>query len=106
MYEQSNEEMIHFADSVIREMNKQDNIETSSAKASLYRIYRDVRFVKDKTPYKTNWSGRLIRATSHLRGGYYYQIGLKGTFVMGGFFGPNPKDLLHIRKQIAQALIR
>jgi len=102
LYEQSHEEMLLFADKVIHEMSSLDNIETTSGKQSLFRIYRDVRFGKDKTPYKTNWAGWLKRATSDLRGGYYFQVGLKGSFVMGGFFGPNPKDLLHIRKQFAQ----
>lgn len=99
LYEQSHQEMMRFADSVINEMSRQDNIET---RKSLYRIYRDVRFGKDKTPYKTNWAAGLKRGTTELRGGYYYQVGPKGSFVMGGFFGPNPHDLLHIRKHIAQ----
>jgi len=102
LYEQSHEEMLDFAESVISEMNKFDHIETPSAKQSLFRIYRDVRFGNDKTPYKTNWAGYLRRATDELRGGYYYQVGINGSFVMGGFFGPNSKDLLHIRKHIEQ----
>jgi uncharacterized protein (TIGR02453 family) len=100
-YEQSHEEMISFADQLLLEMNKHDLIETSSGKKSLYRIYRDVRFGKDKTPYKTNWAGGFKRATAELRGGYYYQIGIHGSFVMGGFFGPNAQDLLQVRHHIA-----
>ena len=100
-YEKSYEEMIHFADELIHEMQHHDNIETFSGKKSLFRIYRDVRFGNDKTPYKTHWAGYLKRATAELRGGYYYQVGPAGSFVMGGFFGPNASDLLHIRKQIA-----
>ena len=102
MYEKSLEEMVNFAERLLAEMNNHDLIETSSGKKSLFRIYRDVRFGNDKTPYKTNWGGGLRRATSERRGGYYYQIGPKGSFVMGGFFGPNKEDLLHIRRQIAQ----
>lgn len=101
-YSCAHEEMIEFADRLLAEMNKHDVIQTDSGKRSLYRIYRDVRFGKDKTPYKTNWAGYLRRATAERRGGYYYQVGLKGSFVMGGFFGPNPQDLLHIRKQLEQ----
>ncbi len=102
LYERSHLEMIGFADNLIREMSNYDNIETPSGKRSLFRIYRDVRFGKDKTPYKTNWAGFMKRGTPALRGGYYYQIGIDQSFVMGGFFGPNSADLLHIRKQIAQ----
>ncbi len=101
VYEQSHQEMLDFADRLISEMNAHDLIETNSAKRSLFRIYRDVRFGKDKTPYKTNWGGHLKRATAELRGGYYYEVGIDASFVMGGFFGPNPQDLLHIRNQLA-----
>jgi len=101
-YTEAHEEMIEFADQLIAEVSKHDVIQTPSGKRSLYRIYRDVRFGKDKTPYKTNWAGYLRRATAERRGGYYYQVGPKGSFVMGGFFGPNPPDLLHIRKQLEQ----
>ncbi len=101
-YTSSHEEMIAFAERLIAEMNKYDIIQTISGKKSLFRIYRDVRFGKDKTPYKTNWGGFMKRATAERRGGYYYQVDPKGSFVMGGFFGPNSQDLLHIRKQLEQ----
>jgi len=100
MYEQSQTEMLDFANQVNAEMHKHDLIE-DRGKRTNYRIYRDVRFGKDKTPYKTNWAGFFKRATAELRGGYYFQIGPKGSFVMGGFFGPSPKDLLHIRNQLS-----
>lgn len=102
MYEKSHEEMVDFAERLLVEMNKHDVIESSSAKRSLFRIYRDVRFGKDKTPYKTNWGGGIRRSGQERRGGYYYEIGPNRSFVMGGFFGPNKEDLLNIRKQIAQ----
>lgn len=101
-YLESHGEMIGFADRLLLDMNAHDLIETPTGKKSLHRIYRDVRFRKDKTPYKTNWSGGFKRATAELRGGYYFQIGPESSFVMGGFFGPNAQDLLHIRRQIAQ----
>ncbi len=99
-YTSSQEEMIVFAERLISEMNKNDVIQTISGKKSLFRIYRDVRFGKDKTPYKTNWGGFMKRATAERRGGYYYQVDPKGSFIMGGFFGPNAQDLLHIRKHL------
>ena len=91
-----------FADALIAEMNKHDNIETPSGKKSLFRIYRDTRFSKDKTPYKTHWSGGLKRATALLRGGYYFHIQPGGSFLGGGFWGPNSDDLKRIREDIAQ----
>ena len=100
-YETAHEEMIAFADRLLWEMNTHDVIETPTGRKSLYRIYRDVRFSKDKTPYKTHWAGRMKRAGASRRGGYYYKIGLEEASVVGGFFGPNAKDLLHFRNQIA-----
>jgi len=101
-YEQSYKEMIGFAENVYNEMSTHDTLVMVTAKKSLFRIYRDVRFGKDKTPYKTHWGGFLGRAGLENRGGYYYQIGPKASFIMGGFFAPNKEDLLHIRKQISQ----
>ncbi len=101
-YEQAHETMISFAESLIIEMNKHDQIKPTTGKKSLFRIYRDVRFSKDKTPYKTSWNGRLARDTDKLRGGYYYHLEPGNTFIAGGFWGPNAQDLLHIRKQIQQ----
>jgi uncharacterized protein (TIGR02453 family) len=100
-YEKSLAEMQHFAEEVLLQMRMHDHIQTVSGKKSLFRIYRDVRFGKDKSPYKDNWGGYFRRATAHLRGGYYYQVGANESFVMGGFFGPNAQDLLHIRQQLA-----
>ncbi|WP_421872635.1 DUF2461 domain-containing protein [Marinoscillum sp.] len=79
-------------------MKEHDQIE----KGRVYRIYRDVRFSKDKTPYKPYLAGNFKRATHYLRGGYYFQIEPGNSFLAGGFFGPNSQDLLHIRKQVSQ----
>ena len=101
MYELAHQHMIHFADEVLYELEKVDKIETASGKKSLMRIYRDIRFSKDKTPFKINFGGGFKRATSALRGGYYFHIEPNNCFVGGGFWGPNKEDLLLIREQIA-----
>lgn len=101
-YLKAQDQMILFADALLSEMQKHDHIETHSGKKSLFRIYRDVRFSKNKLPYKNNMGGGFRRATKFLRGGYYFQIQPGNTFVGGGFWGPNAQDLMHIRKQIAQ----
>ena len=94
------ENVIAFTDALLAEMNKHDHIETPSGKASLMRIYRDTRFSNDKTPYKTYFGGGFKRATKQLRGGYYFEIGPGHTLAAGGFFNPEPADLLRIRKDI------
>lgn len=65
----------------------------------LFRIYRDVRFSKDKTPYKPHFAGSFSRATKRLRGGYYLRIRPGESFLAGGFWEPNKEDLLRIRKE-------
>ncbi len=99
-YLTAHENMIGFASALLAEMNKHDNIETASGKDSLFRIYRDVRFSKEKTPYNTHWNGGFRRATKKLRGGYYFHIEPGKSFVAGGFWGPDTKDLQRIRQDI------
>ena len=69
-------------------------------KFKLFRIYRDVRFSKDKTPYKPHFAGSFSRKGKHLRGGYYLRIRPGESFLAGGFWDPNKEDLLRIRKEI------
>ena len=101
-YQHEHEEIISFADALLAKMNEHDHIETPTGKKSLFRIYRDVRFSKDKSPYKTYWSGGFKRATASRRGGYYFHIQPDGqSFIGGGFWGPNKEDLQRIREEIA-----
>ena len=72
-----------------------DNIEGMK----VYRIYRDIRFSKDKTPYKTYRSCGYKRATEALRGGYHLEITPGGSFLAAGFWQPNKEDLFRIRKE-------
>ncbi|RXM45233.1 DUF2461 domain-containing protein [Flavobacterium sp. YO64] len=88
-----------FAGALLQELSKTDLIETASGKKSVYRIYRDIRFSKDKTPFKTFWGGSFTRATNERRGGYYFHIEKGNTFVGGGFWGPNAADLKRIRSE-------
>ena len=66
----------------------------------IFRIYRDVRFSKDPTPYKTNFGVGYSRSKPLLRGGYYIHLEPNNSFVGGGFWGPEAKDLLRIRKEV------
>ena len=65
----------------------------------LMRIYRDVRFSKDKTPYKARFAGSFSRATPALRGSYFLNIEPGNSIVGGGFYGPNTDDLKRIRQE-------
>lgn len=65
------------------------------------RIYRDVRFSLDKTPYKNHLSAFIGRQQPYNRGGFYIHLQPKNSFIGGGFWGPNKDDLLKIRNEIA-----
>ncbi len=65
----------------------------------VFRIYRDVRFSKNKQPYKANRSVIFYREGAMRRGSYYFQIAPGNSFVGGGFFAPEAADLLRIRKE-------
>jgi uncharacterized protein (TIGR02453 family) len=101
LYTAAYDNMILFADALLIKMNSHDNIETLSGKKSLFRIYKDVRFSKEKVPYNTRWTGSFKRATKLLRGGYYYNIEPGNSFLAGGFWGPVPRDMKRIRDDIA-----
>ncbi len=99
-YTEARDNIIDFADALLAELNKQDHIETPSGKKSVYRIYKDVRFAKDKTPYNTHWSASFKRATKKLRGGYYFRIEPGNSGLVGGFWGPDKDDMKRIRQDI------
>ncbi|MEO9805461.1 MAG: DUF2461 domain-containing protein [Reichenbachiella sp.] len=101
-YLEAHKHIIEFAEHLLAELNKTDIIETPTGKKSLYRIYRDVRFSKDKTPYSTYFGGGFRRATEERRGGYYFHLEPDNTYVGGGFWGPNSQDMMHIRKHLQQ----
>lgn len=85
-----------FFETVKDRLNHHDDIE----KMKMFRIYRDVRFSKDKTPYKSHFAGSFSRLGAHLRGGYYMQLKPGGSFVATGFWDPNKEDLFRIRKEL------
>ena len=69
-------------------------------KVKMFRIYRDVRFSKDKSPYKTHFGGSYHRKKPQLRGGYYLHIQPNNqSFIATGFWEPSKEDLFRIRKE-------
>lgn len=99
-YQLAQENIIQFVDQLIVLMNRHDRIETESGKKSLYRIYNDVRFAKDKSPYNPRFAGYLKRHKPLLRGGYYFWIKPGASRVGCGFAYPSPEDLKRIRFDI------
>lgn len=84
---------------VFNEMYLEMQVHDELDKMKLFRIYRDVRFSKNKLPYKNNFGGTFHRVKPRLRGGYYVQIQPGNNFIACGFWDPNKADLLRIRKE-------
>lgn len=98
VFQNHQKEVKSFYQKVEDQLQQTDSIE----KHKVFRIHRDVRFSKDKTPYKPRFAGYFIRATSTLRGGYYLNIEPGNSIAGGGFYGPEPDDLKRIRKEFEQ----
>ena len=86
-----------FGQALKDQLNQHDSID----RFKVFRIYRDVRFSKDKTPYKTHFGMAWHRTKPELRGGYYLHLKPKDIFLACGFWDPNPADLKRIRQELA-----
>ncbi|GET45591.1 DUF2461 domain-containing protein [Capnocytophaga felis] len=95
-YENAKAKVENFFRAIYNEIAKGDFL----GEMKMYRIYKDVRFSKDKTPYKTHFGLYFPRKQPRYRGGYYVHLSPDETFVGGGFFAPNKEDLYRIRKEI------
>ena len=85
-----------FGEELKDRLNEFDNVD----RFKLFRIYRDVRFSKDKTPFKTHFGLTWHRTKPLYRGGYYLHISPGKNFLACGFWDPNPNDLKRIRKEL------
>lgn len=81
------------------DVEKALNVTDEIAKTKIFRINRDIRFSKNKTPYNSHRSVSFSRAGAQRRGGYYLHLESGNSYMAGGFFNPNPSDLLRIRKE-------
>ncbi len=85
-------EMMRFAPDYVAEPGK-----------AIYRIYRDTRFSKDKTPYKTHIAAIFPRRgmEKHSGAGFYFSVSPKEIEVAAGVYMPGPDQLLAIRNHLA-----
>jgi uncharacterized protein (TIGR02453 family) len=78
------------------------SLEFLEVKNCTFRINRDIRFSKDKSPYKDHlgvWMSSGAKGAN--RAGYYVHIAKAGSFIAGGFYSPDPEQLKKVRKEIA-----
>src|SRR5213083_1535194 len=69
---------------------------------AIYRIYRDTRFSKDKTPYKDHLAAAFPRRGIPHGAGFYFAISHREVAVGGGAYMPTPETLLAIRRYLAE----
>ena len=78
------------------------SLEMLEVKNCTFRINRDIRFSKDKTPYKTHLGFWFSSGTKGLnRSGYYIHLEKEASFIAGGLYCPEADDLKKMRKEIA-----
>jgi uncharacterized protein (TIGR02453 family) len=91
--EEINAAMIDFAPDYVRPANK-----------TVMRIYRDIRFSKNKQPYKTHlaawWARRGMEKTSG--GGFYMQVGPSGLMLAAAVYMPEREQLLKLREWMSE----
>lgn len=101
-YTEAQENVIAFLDSLIKEMSGFDEeLGKIDGKKSLFRIYRDTRFSKDKSPYKTNFGASLGMGKGSQKGGYYLHLEPGKSFLAGGIYMPESSVLKEVRKEIS-----
>lgn len=102
-YVAANENFIRFVQTLINEVSSFDqSVAGLDASNSVFRIYRDIRFSPDKTPYKNHFGATLMgKGTGCGIAGYYLHLKPGGTFLGGGVHMSDPKDFRAIREEIS-----
>jgi uncharacterized protein (TIGR02453 family) len=92
----------HFVEQLIQGLGKVDaNIAPLHVKDTTYRIYRDIRFSSDKTPYKTHMGAFLNKGGKKVpTAGYYFHAQPGRSMAGGGLWMPMPAELSKVRQEI------
>jgi uncharacterized protein (TIGR02453 family) len=103
-YDESRQKVLFITDVLINEIRKFDSdVPLLEPKDCLFRIFRDVRFSNDKSPYKTNFGSFIAKGgRKSIYAGYYFHIEPDGSFVGGGVYMPEADPLKAIREAIAE----
>jgi len=101
-YEAAKEDFENFIQAVLNKHSKNDpDLKELTAKKCLFRINRDVRFSKDKSPYKTNFGASMDKGGKKSGlAGYYFHLEPGKSFLGGGLWMPQPDSLKKVRQEI------
>ena len=91
-----------FIGTILVGVSKTDpSVGSLEAKDTIFRIYKDVRFSKDKTPYKTHFGGWMAKGgRKSTDAGYYFHLEPGNTFMAAGVWMPPKEQLTLIRQEI------
>ena len=104
-YQAAKDDVEAFIDALIGRISHFDpSVAHLRAKDRMFRIYRDIRFSKDKSPYKTHFGAHITAAVKrsdiHAHAGYYFHIGPGESMLAGGAYMPEASWLKAIRQEI------
>ncbi|HWJ27198.1 MAG TPA: DUF2461 domain-containing protein, partial [Flavisolibacter sp.] len=101
-YEAAKIDFSNFIQLVIDALQKSDTTITGlTAKDCQFRINRDIRFSKDKRPYKENFGAFIARGgKKSIYAGYYFHCAPGNSFAGGGLWIPEPVNLKKVRQEI------
>jgi uncharacterized protein (TIGR02453 family) len=102
-YEAAKNDFVNFIQQVIDKHSKNDKtISNIKAKDCLFRINRDIRFSKDKSPYKSNFGASINKGGRKAMNsaGYYFHLEPGQLFVGGGIYQPMPDELNKVRQEL------
>jgi uncharacterized protein (TIGR02453 family) len=101
-YEAAKNDFEYFIQSVLDKHSKNDaDLKELTAKKCVFRINRDVRFSKDKSPYKTNFGASMDKGGKKSGlAGYYFHLEPGKSFIGGGLWMPQPDALKKVRQEI------
>ena len=101
-YEAARIDFSNFIQLVIDAVQKSDTTITGlTAKDCQFRINRDIRFSKDKRPYKENFGAFICRGgKKSIYAGYYFHLAPGNSFIGGGLWHPEPENLKKVRQEI------
>jgi uncharacterized protein (TIGR02453 family) len=102
-FDEANRAFEDFVGALIDELRPTEGFRGLTPKECIFRIYRDIRFSKDKTPYKTHMGAYIAEGGRKGMGiGYYIHVSPGDSILAGGMHEPDPKRLDKFRKAIAR----
>ncbi len=101
-YQQAQANFESFVGDIIHQFSSVEDLGETTVKQCLFRINRDIRFTKDKSPYKSHMAAHIAKGGRKGSGrSYYVHIEPGGSFVAAGAYAPSPEELKRIRATIA-----